>query len=422
MPLTFDRPEQFQFMHLDLKRNFAEIKRRHGKSTLKQLIEMAPLVLAGNRISPSDYFRYQLYDDALYSAADRREFIGDNRYWEILFRISDWRSCTLTDDKLVSSALLATHGFRVPGIRAVFHPCRTYPGARALGSGKALGEFLRDEGIYPLFGKPLAGFESRGVVHLQGYDHQSDELLLRDDKNISVDDFVNELEKLTSQRASDQLRLGPGQGYIFQEVVKQHPDLETRCGESVCCLRVPVVVEASGPRLLNPALKIPAPGNIADNYWRHGNLMAGVDRENGKLTSLMTGAGVDLERFDDNPYTHEPLVGWTLPFFDEIKQAVLRGSTVFPGTRYQGWDVVITAEGPLIMEINNGSSFPLSQRSSGKGAYDAEFAEFVQWAESRNATAALMLSSRWRGRAHWLGPLHGAWLHFSQLFRQPAGG
>ena len=215
MALTFERPKQFDFMHVDVRRNLTEVKRRHGKSVLKQFMEMAPLVLRGNRISPSDYYRYQLYDDAQFSASDRRDFVGDNRYWEILFRIADWRSCTLSDDKLVSSALLENHGFRVPGIRAVFHPRRSYPGARSLVSREALAAFLREDAVYPLFGKPLAGFESRGVVHLQGYDRESDELLLYGDENTSVDRFVGEVEKLTSQRASDQLRLGSGTGLHF---------------------------------------------------------------------------------------------------------------------------------------------------------------------------------------------------------------
>ena len=200
--------------------------------------------------------------------------------------------------------------------------------------------------------------------------------------------------------------------------MKQHEDVETRCGESVCSVRIPVVLQNSTPRLLNPFMKIPVPGNVADNYWRRGNLLAAIDPASGQVTRVVRGVGVDLEQFDDNPYTHEPLVGWTIPFFDEIKSAVTRGVSMFPGSSFQGWDIAIGPDGPVILEINNGSGFNSMQLSSGKGAYDAEFAEFVEWAQSRNATAALMLLSKWRGRAHWSGPLHGAWLHFAQLFRK----
>lgn len=418
MSLSFDRPKSLEYELVDLRHNLAEVKRRHGKSVLRQLLEMAPLVLAGQRLSPSDYYRYQLFDDAQFTIAERREFIGDNRYWEILFRISDWRSCTLSDDKLVTSALLACHGLGVPEIRAVFHPHRSYPGARALSSGKLLGEFLRDEAAYPLFGKPVAGFESRAIVCLQAYKRRTDELILLGNEKIPVDQFVRDVEKLNQQKSYSLLRQGPGQAYIFQEVLKQHETLEQRCGKMVCCLRIPVILQESGPRILQPLLEIPAPGKIAGDFWGQDILMAAVDRTSGQLTRVVSGKGADLEFFKDNPFTHEPLLGMTVPFFDEAVKAVLRGATIFPGSRYQGWDLAITPDGPVIMEVNNGSSFVISQVSSGKGLYDLQFREFIQWAESQNATASLMLSSKWRGHTHWLGPLHGAWIHLAQLWRK----
>ena len=104
-----------------------------------------------------------------------------------------------------------------------------------------------------------------------------------------------------------------------------------------------------------------------------------------------------------------------IPFFEELTAAVLEGATIFPGTRFQGWDVAITPDGPVIMEINNGSAYKSIQLASRKGVYDREFADFVTWAESQNVTGKLMLSSKWRGPLHRLGPLHGAWHHLLQL-------
>lgn len=418
MILTFERSRKADLSHVDLRHNMREVARRHGKSILAQLTDMAPLVLAGKRISPSDYYRHQLYDDARFSAADKREFLGENRYWELLFRISDWRWCAMTDDKLICSAILANHGFRVPVNRAVFHHNRSYPGVRALDSAAALTDFLRDETVYPLFGKPVAGFESRATVHLKGYECASDELLLNDGQRVSVARLVDELVSLSSQHCGDLLRFGPGLGYLFQRVVTQHPMIEARCGTScLASIRIPVILEQSGPRILAPYWRIPAPSNITDQTAGPGNLVATVDPASGRVTRVARGVGVDLEEFEHNPYTQERLVGMIIPFFEELTAAVLKGATIFPGIRFQGWDAVITPDGPMILEINNGSAYKSIQLASRKGVYDSEFADFVAWAESQNVTKKLMLWSKWLGPLHRLGPLHGAWHHVVQLLR-----
>jgi hypothetical protein len=60
---------------------------------------------------------------------------------------------------------------------------------------------------------------------------------------------------------------------------------------------------ADGPRAVRAVGKLPAPSNIADNFWRPGNLVAAIDVETGVIERAVRGTGGEMEINAEHPRT-----------------------------------------------------------------------------------------------------------------------
>jgi hypothetical protein len=392
-------------LEVDLRSALAHARRETGKPAFVQLAEIARLAFTGTRIAPADYYRYRLYDDALHDWPSKRRFVGDRRRADVNRRVINAWWFALAEDKLASAALLERHGIPTPVLRAVFHPSRWHAGAIHLESPEALAAWLRGAAALPLFAKPIWGLQGRGAAWLERYDASLDEVVLRGGERVGpealVAGFGRALAPLPAVTAATR-------GYLFQDVVRQHPEVVRRCGESVSCLRLIVGVEACRPTLLASAWKIAAPHNVADSFRRRGNLLAALDGEKGTLTRVVMRSGLEERELADNPYTGERLLGWSLPHFAAARELVLRGARLLPEVRLQGWDVAIGPEGPVVVEVNPGSAFSLVQLATGQGFWSEEFRAFVARATRENPTRPRGLR-RFAATGHPLGRLHGLW-------------
>lgn len=404
---------------IDIFASMAEVARSGGKSRVKQLVEMLGLVAGHARLSPADYYRYQLYDDARHSAEDKKRYIGNNRYWTTTLRVSDSRWCALTDDKLVTAAILRSNGLATPAIQAVYHRYRGFPGAAALPTPGALREFLARTASYPLFGKPVSDFESKGAIYLKSFDADRGELVLHDDERVPVDAFVAAVEQFVYDPPPGFRRFRSQLGYQFQSVIRQHPELVEAAGPTVASVRPFVIIDEHGPRILAITWKVPAPGNFSDNSLHPGNMLANVDIVSGKVTRLVRGAGIRLEAPEHNPATGCRLVGFQIPHFAELKAAVLKGAALIPGIRIQGWDVAIGPDGPIVVEVNNGSGYSAPQLASGRGFLTPEYARFIERAEAENETWPWQAFFRRQEHGHRFGRIKGVLNAFRQDVSPP---
>jgi hypothetical protein len=175
-------------------------------------------------------------------------------------------------------------------------------------------------------------------------------------------------------------------GYMFQGVIRQHPQLVEAAGPTVASVRPFVIIGEGGPRIVAMTWKVPAPGNFSDNTLHPGNMLANVDIETGTVTRVVRGAGVALEVLEHNPATGQRLVGFRLPHFEKLKTVVLEGAALIPGIRIQGWDVALGPDGPIVVEVNNGSGYTAPQLASGRGFLTPEFERFLELAETENET------------------------------------
>ncbi len=341
---------------------------RSGRGLGQLIRELASLTRAPGRLQPQDYFYYRLFEPGI-DAATQRRFVGKRLEARLhdLTCDNDW--WIVAHDKLVCYAVLQAAGLPVPRTRALYRDGAAFGtghGLHSLPDRESLAAALRGGIAYPLFGKPVRGIRSVGVLSIDGYDEATDQLQLAQGQAVAVDEVV------------DAVGVYAKDGYLLQERIAQHSAIEALCGAAIATVRLIVLLTPAG-RVIHRALwKLPAGSNVADNFWRDGNLLAALDPSSGRLTRVVEGVGAHAREVDRHPTSGAPLLGVQLPDWADIRDLVDRAATALPGVRMQAWDVALTGDGPLLVEVNIGGDYNLPQLATGSGMLDAPFRAFLE--------------------------------------------
>jgi hypothetical protein len=336
-----------------------------GKSFGSQVKDMFVLSRGRGKLRPVDYYYYGLYDDGRHDMAAKKRFISDEAHTRVIRRCCDIRYWGLGDDKLVAYTMLEGFGAPIPNTQAVYHRYRAFAGVPTLKSPEDLAGFLKGGARYPLFVKPSGGVQSVGVASINAFDAASGNLVLADGETIAVEDFAE--------------HVGPpdADGQILQDRLATHPRLMEMCGDRVSTVRVMLILGDEGPEILATVWKITVGENIADNFWRPGNMLAAIDPESGRVTRVVEGVGPEQVEVEVHPDTHETLLGITLPDWERVKRLCMDCAVIFPQVRFQSWDIALCPDGPVIVEVNTGAAFSLSQVATGEGFLSDRFCQFL---------------------------------------------
>ncbi len=144
------------------------------------------------------------------------------------------------------------------------------------------------------------------------------------------------------------------QNCIVQPLLEDCPALQDLGTVALSSLRLvtargtstpPVVIAAS----ISLALE---PGSLTG----HSGAQCGIDVENGTITAVL---GVEEE-------TADRLTGFALPQWNECVELVCKAhDEAFPNFTTLGWDVALTADGPLLLETNVGWGMAAHQKLTG---------------------------------------------------------
>ncbi|TWU07362.1 hypothetical protein CA54_57680 [Symmachiella macrocystis] len=365
-----------------------------GKGLGGLVREIAGLMWGPGKLQPNEYFMYKLYDDQRYGADVKKTFLGAQRHHELLAAL-DMPWPKIANDKPTLTALLRGHELPIPETQAMRHAARTFPGAKPLFSREDVLRFLRQEAVYPLFTKPTAGACSLGVANIESYDADADCLLTSDGRQVSVEDFADQAE----QFAAD--------GYLFQSRLTPHPQMADIVGNRISTVRMFVLVDEQGPVLLRAAWKIPGAETVADNFWRAGNMLGGVDVETGNVTRVLMRTAEGTEPVEEHPVTGTKFDGLTFPEWDAMKDLVMRGAAAVPSCHLQGWDVALTDQGPVLIELEgDGGDSIMEQLCFDTGLLQGRYLDFLNKAMLQRKENAKSAKRRSRKKL---------WANLSQL-------
>ena len=147
-------------------------------------------------------------------------------------------------------------------------------------------------------------------------------------------------------------------GGIVEEYIQQHPTLAQLNPGAVSIVRFYTVTAPSGTYLFAPVLTTAIEKDISNGC--QDALTAMIDIRTGVV---LTDA-VDQNNFIDyhtHPITGVPFPGLQLPFWEETIDMMRRAVPLASKISNIGWDVTMTADGPLIIEANTIPGFNTAQ-------------------------------------------------------------
>lgn len=153
----------------------------------------------------------------------------------------------------------------------------------------------------------------------------------------------------------------------FEDFIQQHHAISDISPTGVNTIRMITLINDSGKvEIIGSVFRISVNCKI-DNYSA-GNLAAEINRETGVVITGGIRKRSSCDRYHDfHPVTGVPILGFTIPFWEEVKTMILEASLVVPQVRSIGWDIAITDQGPVIIEGNSKWNKDTWQIPAGKG-------------------------------------------------------
>ncbi len=357
--------------NFDLPTVMRWVARQHGKSTTRQFAEMAALVLPPHRISPLEYYQFALFRRE-FSPADRRNFLSQIGGAKLNSRLSAGQSQqnALLRNKVLTSHVLESAGFPIVPIVAFYSATGGMPGRRALGNAEDIAAFLRTEAVLPLFGKPLDSSTSVGAMSFVG--REPDGAIRLGNGQIFTAEVLG----------AAICRTYPN-GFIFQPLIRQHPDAAAVTGPAIGVLRVVTLWEEGGPQLLYTVQKLPSPGFMVDtDDYSLASAFSAVDPVSGAITRTQSKMNLNTKALETSPVTGAPLVGHVLPDVAASVALACEAHRLFPGHGILGFDVPATVDGPVILEINTSPYHVVYQRAFDRGLMAGAMGDRIRAAQA----------------------------------------
>lgn len=198
-------------------------------------------------------------------------------------------------------------------------------------AGNCCGNLSDNTSISDSFCKPLAGRYGSGAFRL----HRKDANLMVNDQPLST------------------VTLALKSPMIIQKRIIQHAALAKFHPQSLNTIRVVSLInDQQDVSVIAAFFRMGNNGSVVDNASASG-VVCGVDINNGMLddTGYMN-SGKNVEQLSAHPGSNISFKGSKIPGFEHIIQLVTQAHKASPWLFSIGWDVALTADGPVIIEGN----------------------------------------------------------------------
>lgn len=142
---------------------------------------------------------------------------------------------------------------------------------------------------------------------------------------------------------------------IIEGLVEQTSQFAQFNATSVNTVRFMTTLYPNGDaKVIAAFAKIGRAGSCVDNAGSGGNVDVCIDVATGEITQAVRYDGVRrVSRITHHPDSGARLEGAVVEHWVEIKAAVERYQQRFPWCKAAGWDVAITDDGPVVIEVND---------------------------------------------------------------------
>lgn len=349
------------------------IAAQSGVPPMRLMREIASLSFGPGKIAFADYVRLRLFDDDFWVGVDKRTVIGRRRNREIVAQANRPDAGGVCANKVAAGAYLSAFGFAVPRRAAIYAPDLAAPGMMLLRARDQLREFLLTADAYPLLGRPAWAAHGLGAAELLGVDAAAGVLSHADGRRQPVEAFIDHLcDNFTA-------------GYLFDHRPAPHPSLTGVAGDRLTTVSLVTAVTDQGPRLFRACWTLPT---------RNGELILRLDPRTGAVLDCVSDDGLEMRRLAAHPETEAPFAGVRMPDWQALRASAVEAARLFPELGLVGWRIAPSADGAVIVDVDEQPDLLRHQLAERRGVVTPEFQAFLgERRETLALSAAAVLDS-----------------------------
>lgn len=270
------------------------------------------------------------------SESFRNDFLGWKEQGYYLRILNPVKYYTIARNKYLSHLCLENVGVPMPKMLAYYNK---YGEDVNLRFGRDLLR-LKDEKKVPFVIKATEASHGEGVFFVVNVLKEADDICLFfvNGKKIMLSDFLEDKEEL-----------------IVESVIKQTEQMSRFNSSSINTIRFMTTLFPNGEvKIIATFIKIGRAGMSVDNAGDGGNVDVCIDVETGELRHAMQYDGWRrIIEIDKHPDSGAQLNGVIVENWDKIKSEVIKFQKKLPFVKAAGWDIAITEEGPVVIEVND---------------------------------------------------------------------
>ena len=288
-------------------------------------------------LRPEEYYEFE-FDKR--SEAFRRDFLGldEQRYY--LELLNPLKYLSLARNKYVAHKMLENTGIRTSELYGYYQPEARYSeNTECAGDLAGVLHILKDKAVQYCVIKTTESSHGDNVWVIKSIDYQENDAVLTR--------FDGQQLALSSVLGDEAL--------IFESVVRQTAQLAAFNPSSVNTVRFMTALYPDGSaKVVATFMKIGRAGRCVDNAGGGGNVDVCVEVDTGEIRHAIQFDGWrNVKDIDSHPDSGAQLNGVLLENWESVKAEVTRFQQAFPYCKVAGWDIALTDEGPVVIEIND---------------------------------------------------------------------
>lgn len=153
---------------------------------------------------------------------------------------------------------------------------------------------------------------------------------------------------------------------LVEEFIIQHPKLQALSPSAVNTVRIFTQLDRYNKVIILGCRQRISVNSPVDNMAA-GNMAAPIDEKTGIVNGPAVYSDITKHEETKHPVTGVNIIGFEVPFWNEIIEMVKEAALLHPQNRSIGWDIVVTEKGPGFIEGNHDWCKLLWQLPAGDG-------------------------------------------------------
>src|SRR5690554_1846380 len=288
-------------------------------------------------ITTEEYFQFEFesQDDEF-----RNSFLGIHEQRYYLDYLNPTKYYILARNKYITHKILDKTGVRKPVLFCYYHPEGSVLQSDEIGNDlQSVIRILKEKSVSKCVVKTTESSSGKNVLVVYDITFKENDAILHlfDGSEIKLSDF------LTSTPL------------VFEELIEQTEQIASLNESSVNTLRFMTTLYPDGEaKIIGIFFKIGRSGKCVDNAGIGGNVDTCVDIETGTVKFPIQFDGWrKIKDITHHPDSDIPIDGMVIDNWKSIKSQVKDFQKSFPFIKAAGWDIAITDEGPVVIEVND---------------------------------------------------------------------